>query len=61
MRIEREFDVAAPVDRVWGFLMDVPSMAQCIPGASGLRSIDDATHEATVPARVGPAAPSRQR
>ena len=54
MRLDQQFSVAAPVDRVWAFLMDVPEMAGCIPGASDVRQLDDATYEAKVRAKIGP-------
>jgi carbon monoxide dehydrogenase subunit G len=54
MRFEHEFSVDAPADRVWAFLMDVPQMASCIPGASGVTQIDDTSYDATVTARIGP-------
>ena len=54
MRFEHEFSVDAPADRVWYFLMDVPQMAACIPGASGVTQIDETTYDATVTAKIGP-------
>jgi carbon monoxide dehydrogenase subunit G len=54
MRFEHEFEVEAAPDRVWSFLMDVPAMATCIPGASGVTEIDPATYDATVTAKIGP-------
>jgi uncharacterized protein len=54
MRFEHEFSIDAPADRVWAFLMDVPQMAACIPGASGVTQIDDSTYDATVTAKIGP-------
>lgn len=54
MRFEHSFAVDAPVDRVWSFLMNVPDMAACIPGASGVTPIDDTTYDATVTAKIGP-------
>lgn len=54
MRLDQEFTVGAPADRVWTFLMDVPRMAPCIPGASDVRQIDDRTYDATVKTKIGP-------
>lgn len=54
MRMEQAFTVSVPVERVWSFLMDVPEMAACIPGASNVRQIDDANFDATVMTKIGP-------
>ena len=54
MRFEHQFSVDAPAERVWAFLMDVPQMAACIPGASGVTRIDDTVYDATVIAKIGP-------
>lgn len=54
MRFEHQFEIEAPVERVWDFLMDVPQMAGCIPGASGVSQVDDTTYDATVVAKIGP-------
>ena len=54
MRFEHQFEIDAPVKRVWAFLMDVPQMATCIPGASGIAQVDDTTYDATVTAKIGP-------
>lgn len=58
MRLDQEFTVAAAADRVWTFLMDVPRMATCIPGASDVRQIDDRSYDATVKTKIGPIAAS---
>jgi carbon monoxide dehydrogenase subunit G len=54
MRFQHELNVDAPPQRVWSFLMDVPRMATCIPGASGIERIDDTTYDAVVTAKIGP-------
>lgn len=54
MRFDHEFSVAAPDATVWAFLMDVPSVAGCIPGATEVAMLDDATYSAVVTARIGP-------
>jgi carbon monoxide dehydrogenase subunit G len=55
MRVEREIRVAAPRDRVWGFLWDVPRLAACVPGASDVRTVEAGKRYAAVVAeKVGP-------
>lgn len=54
MRFEHQFEVDAPIEQVWGFLMDVPQMASCIPGASGVTQVDETSYDATVAAKIGP-------
>lgn len=54
MRFEHQFSVDATAERVWNFLMDVPRMAGCIPGASGVTAVDDTAYDATVSAKIGP-------
>ena len=54
MKLEHTVEIAAPRAKVWAFLMDVPAMASCIPGASDVKQIDDTTFEATVTAKIGP-------
>ena len=55
MKIEEEFDVAAPLARVWPVLADIPRVATCIPGATITEKVDDHTYRATMTMKVGPA------
>jgi len=41
-------------DRVWAFVMDVPSMAKCIPGCEGIEDLGNDRYKATVKIKVGP-------
>ena len=54
MRIEQELDIAAPVDTVWAFLVDLPAVSRCVPGASDVEPIDADTVGGTIAVRVGP-------
>jgi uncharacterized protein len=54
MRFEHEFTVDASPARAWAFLMDVPRMAGCIPGASDVNAVSENSYDATVVAKIGP-------
>jgi carbon monoxide dehydrogenase subunit G len=41
-------------ERVWAFVMDVPSMAKCIPGCDGVEDLGNDHYKATVKIKVGP-------
>ncbi|MCI0433417.1 MAG: SRPBCC family protein [Gemmatimonadetes bacterium] len=54
MRIEESFDVAAPADRVWSFLIDPAQVVACLPGAE-LTSVEDAHNfQGRIRVKVGP-------
>jgi carbon monoxide dehydrogenase subunit G len=54
MLIENEFDVAAPLEQVWQYLLDVPRLAPCMPGATLTEVVDDNTFKGQVTAKMGP-------
>jgi uncharacterized protein len=54
MEIENEFDVPAPVDQVWTYLLDVERVAPCMPGAELTEVIDDHTWKGKVNMKLGP-------
>jgi uncharacterized protein len=54
MRIENEFVVPAPIDRVWDFLLDVERVAPCMPGAELTEVVDDRTWKGRTNVKVGP-------
>ena len=41
---------------LWDFLMDVPKVAQSLPGVESVTKIDDTTYEGLLKVRVGPIA-----
>jgi carbon monoxide dehydrogenase subunit G len=53
MVFDQETLVAAPVERVWQFLGDVPAMAACLPGLEGVRE-EDGGYTGTLKVTVGP-------
>lgn len=54
MKIENEFTVAAPVDRLWAYLLDVEQVAPCMPGAELTETVDDTTWKGKVDMKLGP-------
>ncbi len=54
MLIESDFEVAAPLDQVWRYLLDVPRMAPNLPGAELTEVIDEHTYRGRVTSKLGP-------
>jgi carbon monoxide dehydrogenase subunit G len=53
IEIRETFQVAAPIDRVWRFLMDPKQVASCMPGASLDEIVDGRTFLGSVRVRLG--------
>ena len=57
MKFEHTVDLpGASPERVWAFVMDVPSVATCIPGCDGVEALGDDRYKAVVTVKVGPIA-----
>ncbi len=54
MQIENRFEVAAPPDTVYAFLVDVNRVVQCMPGAELSEVVDPETFKGKVKIKVGP-------
>ena len=54
MKITQEFVVASSPDVVWQFFQDVPSVAQCLPGAELTGQTEDGGYEGTLSSKLGP-------
>jgi carbon monoxide dehydrogenase subunit G len=54
MLIENEFTVAAPVEFLWSYLLDVEKIAPCMPGAELTEVVDDTNWKGKLNARFGP-------
>lgn len=54
LRIEEKFTVAAPVERVWRFLLDPAQVASCLPGARLDGTEGERTFLGTMKVKVGP-------
>lgn len=58
MKIDNEFVVPAPLDRVWAYLLDVEKIAPCAPGAELTEVVDERTWKGKMKVKVGPVAMS---
>src|SRR4029077_20053941 len=54
MVISTRFEIGAPIEAAWAYLLDVPKIAHCVPGASLTQGIDDKTYEGKVEVKLGP-------
>ena len=54
MLIENEFTVAAPIDFLWNYLLDVEKIAPCMPGAELTEVVDDKNWKGKLNAKFGP-------
>lgn len=53
-KIAERFEVQAPVERVWKYMIDPASVVQCLPGAELLESQDDRNFTGAIKVKVGP-------
>lgn len=53
IELQETFKVAAPIDRVWQFMLDPENVAKCMPGASLTELIDDKKFVGTVKIKIG--------
>lgn len=56
VRLEERFVVAAPVERVWGALVDPRRVVACVPGGELEAVVDDRTFDGRIHMRLGPLA-----
>ncbi|MGH3980690.1 MAG: SRPBCC family protein [Pseudonocardiaceae bacterium] len=54
MLIENDIEIEAPVDQVWKYMLDVPRMAPCIPGAEITEELGDNKYKGRVTTKMGP-------
>lgn len=54
MQVQHQFEVQRPIGTVWSFFQDVPSVAQCLPGAELLEVKEDGTYSGKVSIKLGP-------
>jgi carbon monoxide dehydrogenase subunit G len=54
LKISQTFVVEKPLDIIWDFFQDVPSVAQCLPGAQLQDRDDDGTYSGSLSVKLGP-------
>jgi carbon monoxide dehydrogenase subunit G len=54
--IDQRMSVEAPRERVWDFMMDIPSVGACIPGIESVAARPDGTYLGVLRVKVGPVA-----
>jgi carbon monoxide dehydrogenase subunit G len=54
MRLTNEFDVAAPLERTWQTLLDVPRVARALPGATIEPGAEAGAWRGTMKIKLGP-------
>jgi len=53
-KIEERFEVQAPVERVWKYLIDPARVVECLPGAELVEMKDDHSFVGAIKVKVGP-------
>jgi len=54
MNFEQQCTIPASREQLWDFLMDVPSVATCVPGVQSVSPRDDGQYAGEMRIRVGP-------
>ncbi|CAM5611949.1 carbon monoxide dehydrogenase subunit G [Aquamicrobium terrae] len=54
MKIENSFTVGLPPAETWRILLDIPTIAPCMPGAELLSADDERTYRGRVSVKLGP-------
>lgn len=54
MLIEGQFQLQAPIQKVWESLLDPQTLGSCVPGTEKMEAVDDKTYESVVKQKVGP-------
>jgi carbon monoxide dehydrogenase subunit G len=52
--LENSFEVAASIDEVWPYLLDVEKVVVCMPGAELTETIDEDNYKGRIKIRLGP-------
>jgi carbon monoxide dehydrogenase subunit G len=54
MKFTQSATIAAPIEQVWDFLMDIPRVAKCVPGVDSVEPQADDRYRGTIRVAIGP-------
>ena len=54
MIIDQQFTIDAPLERVWAFMLDIPTMSTCVPGVESVEEQAPGVYDGILGVRVGP-------
>lgn len=54
MIIDQNVTIAAPAEKVWDFMMDVPAVSTCVPGVEEVNEISVDQYKGVIGVKVGP-------
>jgi len=54
MKLEGNFTIKAPIQKLWETLWETDTLRSCIPGAEKIERIDEKTYDCVVKQKVGP-------
>ena len=54
MIIDQRVSIPAPAEKVWDFMMDVPSVSRCVPGVESVEQLDADNYRGVLKIKVGP-------
>lgn len=53
MKLQDSLIIEAPVDAVWAFILDIPRVSACVPGAEGVNQTEPDAYRGKLKAKVG--------
>jgi carbon monoxide dehydrogenase subunit G len=54
MILDQTVTIPAPSDKVWDFMLNIPAVGRCVPGADSVEQVDENEYKGTIKQRVGP-------
>lgn len=54
MIVEDEFVIQQPIERVWDFFIDIPTVSTCVPGVERVEQVGEGAYTGNLRVRVGP-------